>query len=472
MLKIVDNFHLAEIEKRTRTEVKGVSGYYGYRTINLSDLSVYLSDYLAQDNSLKKHFSFFKDEEKRAYKNQDDLIIQIKTEGTGKDKKYFAKTGNYVGRFNWNNLDIDIRSRFPDVFLERMLNFANDVFVDDVSLIGTKTKHSLDVTKFIVYYLFVQNLEKAFLLGAPKNYVSVQHHDMKLKGKVDINRYIKNDIPFVGKISSVSREQQAVQEIIDVLHKTVSIVDKSTFNTTNIIHIKSYLKQHKSNRFVSNAVLKQAQHAKALQNPIFAPYKKVLEYAEIIIQQNNLEEKATGNKETLGFIINVAELFEVYITKLLSNAFPSWTVKSPKIELYPDQFYRRKIIPDIVMTQGKEVIVFDTKYKRMKMGGRNQFGAGDVDREDFFQINTYMGYYQNQGYKLKVGGLIYPMESFEQTKSHSDNWFGNSNAKFVVDGIELAELEEAEVNEPKFASIAAREKAFIARVKELIDASV
>lgn len=470
MLKIVDNFHLDEIERRSKSQLEKISGYYGYRTINLSSLSVYLSDYLAQDNGLKKYFSFFKDEEKRVYKNQDDLIVQIRADE--KEKKYFAQTGNYIGRFKWNSLDIDIRSRFPDIFLERMLNFANDVFADDASLTGTETKDSLDISKFIIYYLFVQNLEKAFLLGAPKNYVSIQHHDMKLKGKIDINRYIKNDIPFAGKISSVSRERRAVQEIVDVLHKAVSIVDKSGFNAKNIIHIKSYLKQHKSNRFVSNAVLKQAQQSKALQNTIFAPFKKVLEYAEIIIQQNNLEENATGDKETLGFIINVAELFEIYITKLLSTAFPNWTVESPKIDLYPNQFFQRKIIPDIVMTQDSKVIVFDTKYKRMKMDGRNQFGAGDVDRDDFFQINTYMSYYQNQGYKLKAGGLIYPMESFEQIKSHSDNWFGNGNTKFIVDGIELADLKEAMDDEPKFAPIAAREKAFIERIQRLIDSSI
>jgi len=131
-------------------------------------------------------------------------------------------------------------------------------------------------------------------------------------------------------------------------------------------------------------------HSKALQNPIFAPYKKVLEYAKYIIHGDTIEEKNGGKQETYGFIINVAELFETYVTKLLQKEFPSWRVDSPKIPLYETMFYSRKIIPDIVMVCGNDVMVFDTKYKRMKMKGKDQNGAGDVDRNDFFQINTYM----------------------------------------------------------------------------------
>jgi len=119
-------------------------------------------------------------------------------------------------------------------------------------------------------------------------------------------------------------------------------------------------------------------------------------------------------------------------------------VDSPKIELYnnPNMFYQRKIIPDIVMMKDNDLMVFDTKYKRMNMIGRNQNGAGDVDRNDFFQINTYMSYYQNQNYNVKVGGLLYPMDSFDKSRCHSENWFGNNSTKFIVDGIDLSSIDE------------------------------
>ena len=426
-----------------------------------------LKDYQSKSQN-NTFFSFFKDEEKIKSKNEDNLIISIKKD----EDNYLTKTGNYIGNFTWNNLEINIKSRFSNTFLERMLNFANDIFLDDVSITGNKIDKDFDISKYIIYYMFVQNLEKAFLLGLPKAYKSIEHHEMKLKGKIDINKFIKYDIPFQGKISSVSREQKEIQEIIDVLYKAVKIIDtKNKAFIKNISHIKIHLKQYKSNNYVSNETMNKAIKSKALQNPIFAPYKKVLEYARFIINGNDIEEKNDGKQESYGFIINVAELFEIYITKLLQKEFSNWYVGSPKIELYdtPQMFYQRKIIPDIVMIKGKDVIVFDTKYKKMQMQGKNQNGVGDVDRNDFFQINTYMSYYQNQKFNVRIGGLLYPIEkSFIENKNicHSKTWFGNSETKFIVDGIDLSNLEED--NENKFVPISKREQKFVDGIKELL----
>lgn len=476
MIQVVDNYQT--IENNTK---KYYFRFEGTKTQENNDKKIIaekfelnLNDY--QNKSSNNIFlSFFKDEEKIKSKKEDDLIISIKKNVViDKKETYLVQTGNYVGKFKWQGLEIDIKSRFSNTFLERMLNFANDIFLDDVSITGNKIDKDFDISKYIIYYMFVQNLEKAFLLGLPKSYRSVEHHEMKLKGKIDINKFIKYDIPFQGKISSVSREQKEIQEIIDVLYKAVKIIDKNNKAfIKNISHIKTHLKQYKSNNYVSNETINKAIKSKALQNPIFAPYKKVLQYARFIINENNIEEKDDGKQETYGFIINVAELFEIYVTKLLQKEFSDWIVESPKIELYdtPKMFYQRKIIPDIVMIKNKDVIVFDTKYKKMNMQSKNRNGAGDVDRNDFFQINTYMSYYQNQKFNVRIGGLLYPIgKSFIENKNicHSETWFGNTNTKFIVDGIDLSNLEEANDHENKFTPISKREQKFINGIKKLL----
>ena len=470
MIETVDNYQKIEIDTNryyfrfegNKTQINNDKKVIGEK------LEINLNDY--QTKSLNNtFFSFFKDEEKIKSKNEDDLIISIKKDG----ENYLAQTGNYVGKFVWQGLEIDIKSRFSNTFLERMLNFANDIFLDDVSITDNKIDKDFDISKYIICYMFVQNLEKAFLLGLPKAYKSIEHHEMKLKGKIDINKFIKYYIPFQGKISSVSREQKEIQEIIDVLYKAVKIIDnKNKAFLKNISHIKTHLKQYKSNNYLSNDIINKALKSKALQNPIFAPYKKVLEYARFIINGNNIEEKNDGKQETFGFIINVAELFEIYITKLLQKEFSDWYVESPHLRL-DEKFgktylYSRKIIPDIVMTKNKDVIVFDTKYKKMNFNYVKGNGV-DVDRNDFFQINTYMSYYQNQNYNVKIGGLLYPIEkSFKENKDicHSQTWFGNLNSKFIVDGIDLSDLKED--NENKFASIVKREQKFIEGIKKLL----
>lgn len=471
MIQTVDNYQTIENNTQkyyfrfegTKTQVNNDKKFIREK------LEINLNDYQTKSPN-NTFFSFFKDEEKKAIKNEDDLIISIKKDG----ENYLAQTGNYVGKFVWNGLEIDIKSRFSNTFLERMLNFANDIFLDDVSITGNKVDKDFDISKYIIYYMFVQNLEKAFLLGLPKAYRSIEHHEMKLKGKIDINKFIKYDIPFQGKISSVSREQKEIQEIIDVLYKAVKIIDKNNKAfLKNISHIKTHLKQYKSNNYVSNETINRALKSKALQNPIFAPYKKVLEYARFIINGNNIEEKKDGAQETFGFIINVAELFEIYITKLLQKEFSDWYVESPHLRL-DEKFgktylYSRKIIPDIVMIKDKNVIVFDTKYKKMYFNYIKGNGV-DVDRNDFFQINTYMSYYQNQNYNVKIGGLLYPIEkSFKENKyiCHSETWFGNLNTKFIVDGIDLSDLKEDKEN--KFSQLAKREQKFIEGIKNLLN---
>ena len=471
MIQTVDNYQTIENNTQkyyfrfegTKTQVNNDKKFIREK------LEINLNDYQTKSPN-NTFFSFFKDEEKKAIKNEDDLIISIKKDG----ENYLAQTRNYIGKFVWQGLEIDIKSRFSNTFLERMLNFANDIFLDDVSITGNKVDKDFDISKYIIYYMFIQNLEKAFLLGLPKAYKSIEHHEMKLKGKIDINKFIKYDIPFQGKISSVSREQKEIQEIIDVLYKAVKIIDKNNKAfLKNISHIKTHLKQYKSNNYVSNETINRALKSKALQNPIFAPYKKVLEYARFIINGNNIEEKNDGAQETFGFIINVAELFEIYITKLLQKEFSDWYVESPHLRL-DEKFgktylYSRKIIPDIVMIKDKNVIVFDTKYKKMNFNYVKGNGV-DVDRNDFFQINTYMSYYQNQDFNVKIGGLLYPIEkSFKENKyiCHSPSWFGNLNTKFIVDGIDLSDLKEDKEN--KFSQLAKREQKFIEGIKNLLN---
>jgi hypothetical protein len=82
-----------------------------------------------------------------------------------------------------------------------------------------------------------------------------------------------------------------------------------------------------------------------------------------------------------------------------------------------------------------------------------------------------MSYYQNQDFNVKIGGLIYPIEkSYKDNKDicQSQTWLGNLKTKFIVDGIDLSNLEELKDNESKFAQISKRERKFIEGIKSLL----
>jgi len=435
-------------------------------------ITVSLKDFIEKPQF--QFLSFINDEEKRVLKSSvEDLVFNC----YGEDKDYFVDTGNYIGKIRWkvgkNYLNLEIGSRFSNIFLQRMINFANDIYWDDFD--DTKSEESKNNTaQFILHYLFIQALEKSYLLGLPRTYQSVVHHESSVKGKIDINQFIRKDIPFKGKVSSISREQLEIPEIVDVLYKAVSIATKSKNKAlkSRVNHIVPHLKQARTPNYVSSQTIYKAKSSKALDNPIFSSYKRVLNLAEMVISQQGLREREDANEQGFGFLINVAELFEIYITKLLQKEFPDWDVSSPKLTVYEKTFFNRNIIPDIVMEKGNDIMVFDTKYKRMNFKVRNSFGMGDVDRNDFFQIHTYLSYYlSDPNNHVLAAGLLYPLSGeYKKEECISEEALGDKKTLFVIDGIELKDLETGFKDDSVLMSdLILKEQHFIGRVKDMIE---
>ena len=136
------------------------------------EFSLTLNNYVAKGG---KFLSFLPDSKGK----DDELIISTRMQDDG----LYVQTGNFIGSFSHNGIDIEINSRFSNKFLERMLNFANDIYIDDVSL-GKSVDAKENLSKIIICYLFIQTLERAFLLGLPKEYKDKNYHEAKVMGKV------------------------------------------------------------------------------------------------------------------------------------------------------------------------------------------------------------------------------------------------------------------------------------------------
>ncbi len=429
------------------------------KSSKIQDFDLYFEDFIKNGN----FFSFFNDDDKILSKNAKNPIISVRT--IDKDKKQIT-SGNYIGKIFYDDLEVEINSRFGKKFLERMLNFANDVFVDDVS-IYQDVKNESNISEFILFYIFVQRLEKSFLIGLPKNYQSKKYNDLRFKGNIDMVEFIKHNIPLKAKVATKTREQIEDVHIINVLYKALQVIEKKNSSfLKNVRHIKTYLVQNKSEHCFIKESLNKAFSSKALRNQNYQNYKELLKYAKMVIESENFTSKNKNDQKSYSFIINIAELFEIYISKLLRNNFEEYMLDSPKLEIYKNSFYKRYIIPDIVLSKDDNYIVFDTKYKKMTMEGKSQNGMGDLDRNDLFQIHTYMGYYQKIG-KVLLGGLLYPMQNFNEEKCHSENSILSDEYQFIVDGIFLEDDQNSD-KEITLEYIIQKEEQFIKRIKKLL----
>lgn len=275
----------------------------------------------------------------------------------------------------------------------------------------------------------------------PQQYQQQQERSQKVRGSINFNDYLKRDIPFQGKLTTTFRERMYIQEIIDVLYlalrKLESVCGKEIHS--RLLGLSQLLKQQYSGRFASYETIQRAKIHPTTNNPMYRSFKTVLEYAEIILLNKDLmPDDEKNNLATTGYLFDIAELYEIYLEKLLSINFPEWSVSGQvEIPIYKKQFYRRAIFPDLIMkhrTTGK-VIVLDAKFK--KMGMQNN----DIDRSDLHQIHSYSGYYQNN---LIASGLIYPLsKQLDIDNSYSDTLYGNNNndVLFIVDGIYVYETQ-------------------------------
>ena len=104
------------------------------------------------------------------------------------------------------------------------------------------------------------------------------------------------------------------------------------------------------------------------------------------------------------------------------------------------------------------------------------FDKKDVDRSDFFQIHTYIQYFQMLGKTVKAGGLLYPISKTEidekqLEKHHATNLFGfkSSQTPFIVDGICFGDENKATTSLEEYKKFFSEQVAsFLSRMKKYI----
>lgn len=392
--------------------------------------------------------------------DDDNLILKLYKKAIGlKETQYFIQTGLFAGVVYHEGYQFNINTRYGDAFLKRMLNFVNDIFIDDVDVNASKNQKKNNFL-FILAYLFIQSLEKAAVLGLPQEYQTFTQTSNKVRGKIDINAYLKNHMPFQGELTTSYREQDYIKEIMDVLYLALLKLEKSFGKEIHkrLMGVQSLLKQNYSGTFATQETIRKAKNHRVLNNPTFSSFNKVLEYAEIILLDQSMDPSKNIKNKTAGYLFDISQLFEVYLEKLLAHNFDDWEVTSQtELRLYRGMFYSRRMFPDLIMKHkySNKVIVFDAKFKNMRLEGR------DLDRSDFYQIHTYIQYYQPN---VLFGGLIYPLSNpLVSEKSHSPNLFGHDpSTPFIVDGIHVNETMQME-------QIIENEHAFVSRINDLIN---
>ena len=314
-----------------------------------------------------------------------------------KDGKLY--TGNIMGFIGYGDTKVRIHSRFAqgddDYFLHYMLQKVFAINLFDLKY------HSDEESIFdFLIYLFPAFLKRAMRQGLYKEYQTREYNDADIKGRIDVARHIRMNVPFAGKVAYSTREYAYDNHVTQLIRHTIEFIsnhpygggilknDDLTKDAVSLIKDATPTYSQNERRKVIN------QNLRPLSHPYFSEYRhlqhlcmQILRYEEIKYGRNE--------DEIYGVLFDGAWLWEEYLNTLLRDCgykHPQNKVFSGRIHLFTDNSGAR--YPDFY----KDGIVLDAKYKRYE-----DIALQRIDGDDLHQVITYMYILSAQ-----YGGLIVP----------------------------------------------------------------
>ena len=333
-------------------------------------------------------------------------------------------TNNIMGFISYNNTQIKISSRFAvndneDYFLHYML-----MKVLSLNIVNLEHSKDYDDSFDFLIYMFISFFKKALRQGLFKQYKLIKHNDTNVKGSIDINRYIKNNIPFNGKISYNTREYSYDNNIMQLIRHTIEYINtKNRYILSYDSEIKNYVQQifYSTSSYERNkreSIINK--NLKKLSHPYYYEYEPLRKICIQILRHEKLKYGSNDNT-VYGLLFDGAWLFEEYLNTFLSKEnFIHTENKIGRKSLYLLDNNKWKIYPDFYKLSDENNIVLDAKYKNLD--NVNKEDGDSIQREDRLQIISY-AYTLN----AKKAGFIYPLEELNYTDANKITRIGVLN---------------------------------------------
>ena len=308
-------------------------------------------------------------------------------------------TGNIMGFVGYHDTNVEIKSRFAqdddrDFFLHYMLQRVFAINLFDLKYHADEES----VFDFLIY-LFPTFLKRAMRQGLYKEYQTRRYNDTNVKGRIDVSRHIRQNIPFAGKVAYSTREYTYDNHVTQLIRHTIEYIARHPF-CGGILRNDEYTKdavcQIKEatptyNRNETRRII--SQNLRPLSHPYFYEYRNLQRLCLQILRHEELKY-GHDEQDIYGILFDGAWLWEEYLNTFLHPILQHprnktkegrlWLFKGNSGECYPD-FYSKEL-----------GIVLDAKYK-----GYDSWA--NVQNADLYQVIAYMHITDAQG-----GGFIVP----------------------------------------------------------------
>lgn len=318
--------------------------------------------------------------------------------------------GSYVGVIQIGGLTIEIlpkadkentnsdeqKTLWQSVLLN-MLRVCKHIQVDNVSETSLKKRHNTILD--IYYEMYLSELENLIHKGLIKKYNRVQSNQTSLKGKLIFSQNIQKNIVHKERFYCEHQVYKRDHLIHQVLFKALTILE-------NLVHPTFKDKLHRIlfefSEFKEINVTKSSFDRIVLDKKSM-PYSRALDISKMIIL-NYSPSIQSGQDNMLTLLFDMNLLWEEYIYRILKK-YPQEGFEINGQE--SQKFWEfKKIKPDLVLKQGTETFIIDTKWKVIR-----ENDPSDDDLKQMFAYNLY--------WKSEKSILLYPRTN------QTDSDFGN-----------------------------------------------
>jgi 5-methylcytosine-specific restriction enzyme subunit McrC len=321
--------------------------------------------------------------------------------------------GRYVGSLSFEGHRLTIEPRFG-------LSTLRNWLFEATSVVLTESPGQLQQDEsFIVQLLatvWAHGFVEAARHGLPALRRDVATKSSTIRGRLDIRSSLQLLASGGGEVVSVRSERSLVHAASDAIVSAYGVLRRWLPDEKWLPQRAKELLLHLIAVTGSRPrVPTKAELDRIRYTPITAGFAPVAELSRQIANRRGLSADIEANGETKGVLLDVAELWEMYVLSVLRKAATALTVKHGTRERMTSRKLLRSdvsdkeigtLIPDAILFQHGEVRgIVDAKYKSIHPSANAPHGP---QREDLYQIAAYLGRYAPNASTSALGVLAYP----------------------------------------------------------------
>ena len=360
-----------------------------------------------------------------------DLVIPFTDERDDEPIVYCAWdgtwwAGRYVGSVTFEGHRLTLEPRFG---LSTLRNWLFEV----TSVVLTDSPGQLRQDEsFIVQLLatvWAHGFVEAARHGLPALRRDIATKSSTIRGRLDVRDSLRLLASRGGEVVSVRSERSLVHAASDAIVSAYGVLRRWLPNEKWLPQRAKELLPHLIAVTGSRPrVPTKAELDRIRYTPISAGFAPVAELSRQIANRRGLSADIEANDETKGVLLDIAELWEMYVLSVLRKAAKPFTVKHGTRERMTSRKLLRSeisgeeigtLIPDAILFQHGEVRgIVDAKYKSIHPSANSPQGP---QREDLYQIAAYLGRYAANTSNSSLGVLAYPHDPSMPTVSFAES---------------------------------------------------